>query len=376
MIGYFKTKSIFSPEVLVTGTWSLIIILYYILPHNLYSINGRFIECILLWVVFFYISSSVAYAITGSGKLVCEKSQSIYRYETVFAVLATVLIAVDCIRLAFTSDYFFLYLRSLNTGLDENIQSDVSPLWGYFRSAMIVVYLIELMELRAGNKRKVILFFILNLLTCFITMAKSQLFTVIFTSVVILHRKKKISVKQLLTVTAICFALFVVMQLLRSNDVTDFSVLEFLAIYILSGTVAFDHFEPLDMGTGSNVFRFFIALLNRLGLSNISANATILDYTTVGPDSITNVYTLLFPYFMDYGYVGIIVFSIVNGLLCGYFFKKSKNSEPALVLYSMLAFTIVFGFFGEILFANLSTFLQYAIYAYIPYYLKFKGVKR
>ena len=106
-------------------------------------------------------------------------------------------------------------------------------------------------------------------------MAKSQLFTVIFTSVVILHRKKKISVKQLLTVTAICFALFVVMQLLRSNDVTDFSVLEFLAIYILSGTVAFDHFEPLDMGTGSNVFRFFIALLNRLGLSNISANATI-----------------------------------------------------------------------------------------------------
>lgn len=121
---------------------------------------------------------------------------------------------------------------------------------------MIVVYLIELMELRAGNKRKVILFFILNLLTCFITMAKSQLFTVIFTSVVILHRKKKISVKQLLTVTAICFALFVVMQLLRSNDVTDFSVLEFLAIYILSGTVAFDHFEPLDMGTGSNVFRF------------------------------------------------------------------------------------------------------------------------
>lgn len=53
MIGYFKTKSIFSPEVLVTGTWSLIIILYYILPHNLYSINGRFIECILLWVVFF-----------------------------------------------------------------------------------------------------------------------------------------------------------------------------------------------------------------------------------------------------------------------------------------------------------------------------------
>ena len=376
VIGYIKTKSLFSPEVLVSGVWLFIIVLYYVIPHNLYPINGRFIECILIWVLGFYISSSIAYSITREGKIVCRKNKQIYRYEMIFAVLATVIIAVSCIKMALTSDYFFLYLRSLNTGLDDNIQGDSNPLWAYLRSAMIIVYLIELINLNSENKKRCILFFMLNMLTCFVTMAKTQLLIVLFTSVLVLHRQGKITKKQLLLVALICLALFVLMQLLRTHEAGDFSLLNFFAIYILSGSVAFDHFNPVSFASGSNVFRFFVALTNRLGLTSVTANETILEYTTIGPDSITNVYTVLFPYFVDFGYIGVIVFSVINGLLCGYFYKKSKNSEPALIMYAMLAYTIVFSFLGEILFANLSTFLQYAIYAYIPYYLRFKAIKK
>lgn len=376
IIGYNKTKSFFSPEVLVTGTWLLIIVLYYLLPHKLFAIDGKFIECILIWVFGFFISSSVTYSLTGYGKAVFEKNKQIYKYEMIFAAIATLIMAVECIRLALTSDYFFLYLRSLNTGLDDNIQSNVNPLWGYLRSAMIIVYLIELINSKPENKRRRIIFFILNIITCFVTMAKSQLFLVVYSTVVILYRNKMIKIRQLLIVAFICFGLFALMQLLRTQDSSDFSMLNFLAIYILSGSVAFDEFNPASFYGGSNVFRFFVALTNRLGLSNVTANETILEYTIIGPDSITNVYTLLFPYFVDFGYIGILVFSVVNGILCGYFYRKSQNSEPALIMYVMLSYTIVFGFLGEILFANLSTFLQYAIYAYIPYYFKIKSLRK
>ena len=375
-IGYTKTKSLFSPEVLVSGVWLFIILLYYLLPHNLYAINGKFITCILIWVLGFFFSSSVAYSITRCGKIVLRKNEQVYKYEMIFAAIATLIMAIECIRLALNSDYFFLYLRSLNTGLDDNIQGDSNPIWGYLRSAMIVVYLIELFNSKPENKTRRIVFFILNILTCFVTMAKSQLFLVVFSTVIILHRKKMIKARQLLIVALGCLGLFTLMQLLRTHDSSEFSMLNFLAIYILSGSVAFDEFNPANFSSGSNVFRFFVALTNRLGLSNIAANETILDYTSIGPDSITNVYTLLFPYFVDFGYIGVIVFSVVNGALCGYFYKKSKNSEPALIMYAMLAYTIVFGFFGEILFANLSTFLQYGIYAYIPYFLRFKSTKK
>ena len=376
IIGYIKTNSLFSPEVLVTGIWLFVIVLYYILPHNLYVIDGKFVTCILIWVLGFFISSSISYSLTGYGKIVVKKNKQVYKYEMIFAAVATLIMAIECIRLALTSDYFFLYLRSLNTGLDDSIQSNTNPLWGYLRSAMIVVYLIELINSNPDNKKRRIAFFILNILTCIVTMAKSQLFLVVFSSVVILYRKRMIRIRQLFIVAFVCLALFFLMQLLRMHDSNDFSMLNFLAIYILSGSVAFDEFNPAGFNDGSNVFRFFIALTNRLGLSNITANETILEYTTIGPDSITNVYTLLFPYFVDFGYIGIVIFSVINGALCGYFYKKSKNSEPALIMYAMLSYTIVFGFLGEILFANLSTFLQYAIYAYIPYYLRFKPVRK
>jgi len=372
-IGYTKTKSFFSPEVLVSGIWLFIILLYYLLPHNLYAIDGKFVTCILIWVIGFFLSSSVAYSITGYGKDVLKKNEQIYKYEMIFAIIATLILAIECIRLALTSDYFFLYLRSLNTGLDENIQGSTNPIWGYLRSAMIVVYLNELINSKPENKTRRIVFFIFNILTCFVTMAKSQLFLVVFSTVIILHRKKMIKARQLFIVALVCLGLFSLMQLLRTHDSSEFSMLNFLAIYILSGSVAFDEFNPANFSGGSNIFRFFVALTNRLGLSNIAANETILEYTVIGPYSITNVYTLLYPYFVDLGYIGIVVFSVVNGSLCGYFYKKSQNSEPALIMYAMLSYTIVFGFLGEILFANLSTFLQYAIYAYLPYCLRFKS---
>lgn len=371
------SKSLFAPDVLNAGVWLLVILLYYLLPHNFYPIQNRFPFAILIWVICFNISAVIMMQITTASRMLQKYNKTVYRIEIILAILGTLVTAIDCLRLALTSDYFFLYLRSLSTGLDENIQSDVDPIWAYLRTAMMIVYLAELSKGRRANIKLVCIFLLLNLLICFITMAKSQLFLIFIGSIVILNRERLITLKQI-TICALTFLILsILIQFARESSNDDFSIQRFVAIYILSGSIAFDHFDPSEITqSGSNVFRFFEAILSRLGLITSSANETILDYTSVGPNTTTNVYTLLYPYYVDYGYIGIAIFAIVNGIINGLLYKKSKYNDATLIMYALTSSTIIFGFLGELLFTNLSTYIQYSIYIYILYYWKIKLCNR
>lgn len=377
-IGYYRSKNLCSPEVLVPGIWLIVIISYCILPHNLYHLENRFFICLLLWVFGCFVSSQAAMLVIPQGKSLHRYNKTIYRYEVIFAAIATIIIAVDAIRLALTSDYFFVYLRALSTGLDENVHTDINPIWAYLRSGIIVVYLIALVNIDQYRKSTILILLCLNLLTCFITMAKSQLFIVIVSSIIILHLKKKISFRRICFIVLTFLFLIVIIQLLRMAPGDDsFSLNNFLISYLLSGSVAFDVFDPDRISqSGSNVFRFFEAVGNRLGISNIPANETILPYTQISPDGITNVYTIMYPFFVDYGYMGVFIFALINGWIYGYLYKKSKTNDVALIMYSLVAPTILFGFLGELLFTNMSTYIQYGIFVMITYYLRMHNYKQ
>ncbi len=371
ILGYYKGKDLFSPDVLVSGVWFMVILLYYLLPHNFYPIQNRFPLCIIMWVVGYYVSAQVVAYVTPCGKNKHLIDRRIYVPETILACFATVYLAYSAIKAASGSELFFLYLRSLSTGLDENISTGGSTIWGYFRSAMLIVYLIELTRTEHFSKKRTVIFLLLNLLVSFVTMAKSQLFTIVVTSLVVLYRKKRISRQHILVVGLLFLVLCIIIQILRSNS-DSFSISSFLASYILSGSVAFDYFDPNDVApSGSNVFRFFEALLYRLGISDNPSNQTILQYIQIGGSgySVTNVYTMLYPFFTDYGYAGVAAFAIICGSISGYFYKKSKSSDAALVFYSVIASTIIFGFMGELFFTNFSTMLQYLIFTYMPFYI-------
>lgn len=371
ILGYYKGKDLFSPDVLVSGVWFMVILLYYLLPHNFYPIQNRFPLCIIMWVVGYYVSAQIVAYVTPCGKDKHLIDRRIYVPETILACFATVYLAYSAIKAASGSELFFLYLRSLSTGLDESISTGGSTIWGYFRSAMLIVYLIELTRTEHFSKKRTVIFLLLNLLVSFVTMAKLQLFTIVVTSLVVLYRKKRITIQQMYVVALLFLVLCVVIQVLRSTS-DGFSISSFLVSYILSGSVAFDYFESSDVAqSGSNVFRFFEAVLYRLGISDNPSNQTILQYVQIGgsSNSVTNVYTMLYPFYVDYGYTGVVVFAIVSGSISGYFYKKSKSSDAALVFYSVIASTIILGFMADLFFANFSTMLQYLIFTYMPFYI-------
>ena len=63
-----------------------------------------------------------------------------------------------------------------------------------------------------------------------------------------------------------------------------------------------------------------------------------------------------------------MVFAIILGLMFGYLFKTAEdNSDFALVLYAILAGTIVMQFIGDTFFTVLSQNIQYLLAALLPF---------
>ncbi len=372
-IDYKITRSFYSPGFLNGITWLSLIILYQLIPHHYNALNDKFPSAILLWVVIFNLCSLFSFLLTTKSVAVDSYNHKIFRIEIWLSVIGTLILAFNSIKIAAQNPaYFFIYLRSLSTGLDEGVKMEgVSAIWGYARSGMIVVYLIMLLNIEKYSKRTIWIMLLLNLLTVLVTMAKSQLFAILFASAIIMLYKDKIRIKHILTGGLLFLILCLTMQDVRSAESDEVNANGFFAAYILSGSAAFDKYDSTSQPSHINTLRFFYAVTNSLGLSDTEAPPTILPYQSISNrGDITNVYTMLYPYYTDYGYVGVAVFAIILGLIFGSVFKKSNTNNFFKIIYSLISVALVFAFFGEILMSNLSTYIQYLIFAWLPYYTR------
>lgn len=81
-----------------------------------------------------------------------------------------------------------------------------------------------------------------------------------------------------------------------------------------------------------------------------------------------NVYTAMFSYYIDFGFGGIFIFSVLTGAFWGVLYKYAKLQYPIFQnLYAILFYILAFQFFSDYLFqflgANVATIL-FAIWIY------------
>ena len=370
-IGYKNSHSLFSPYTLVSGAWGVILVAYTISSPNFYPLENRFPIAIFIWVLGFYVTS-----LFFSSKL----KESKYRKQTINTKIWKILIAVSVPTVLYSAyssinnalknpEKFFFMLRAIHNGLDENVEGESLGILAYFLASIFILYLAE--YIRYPEKKK--FFYVLlalNILFAALTVAKAQFVQIFIASFVVLSFKKKIRIKKLIIPTLLIFAFFVLLQNIRSdNDISDIgenSIKGFIDSYVFGGMVAFDHTTFNITWDGRNVFRLFYAIAHVFNKS-VPVADIILDYSQIGPQNYTNVYTGLQPFYQDYGMMGIAVFSIVYGALAGFLFAKAKTNSPALIVYSILASHTIMFFMGEYLSASLSLFIQYAFYSYIIY---------
>lgn len=368
-IGFYCTRSLFSPLVLISGLWGIITGLFFIFGDQLYPVTGKFPLAILLWIVCFYIGAFYADLKSIPFHLALERkgdpNVSILKLYYIIVCITTPVIVLMTLLSALNGPTGNL-LYDLRFG---NIGAFKLGFWGYFVSLAFVTYLIELAYYSVQNRKRVFILLILNLFLAIITVSKFSFFSILFSSVVILYYRRKIRFQKILFLFLFFLLFSIVLQWSRSLS-GSIAIKEFLVTYLLSGAVAFDYLADGVIGTdlGTNTFRFFYAVADAFG-ANVGVNNTILDFVNIPLP--TNVYTVLYPFYVDFGWIGIILFALFSGLFYGFVHRQIREGENSfLVIYAIFATYIVMQFMGEFLATNLSNTIQYLFYTILPFIVK------
>ena len=368
-LGWYVARDIFAPCVAGPGIWFVAIFVFYVLPNNFFNVENNFPFALTIWLVGFFFSSLITENFTpasSSDSISREPNKIVLRIYTILTIISLPILSCLIIWQAVVEDpeNIFRYMRIMNTGIDEDIEKPDVGILMYSTSLGFVMLFFSFMYLK--NKWLIGLIVFLNILFAATTVSKTAFLNTMFASLLVCYYKGKVKIKHIVIGLVAFVALSFCIQLLRASE-DDFETNSFLALYLSSSIVAFDYYVMPGASAvfGANTFRLFYAIGHSLGLCKEPVQ-TILPYVCV--PELTNTYTNLYPFYEDFGMVGIMVFSVVYGIIYGFLYKKSKTGgNMELIVFSIFATFLMMEFIGEFIFTNLSLTLQYIIFAAIPF---------
>lgn len=367
----FKKRYLFSPWTITLGVWFVELYLYLVANHGLNESRGYFEFGLILWITSFCIASFISYSLFLQKKslhnqiIVSQYNKKIFNIMFCLAIVCVPISAYLTYKYVTThalSDNIFFDLRKNATNEEKGIE-----LLKYV-SYVALVPLLAICNAKVINWKKFIILFSLNIVLALTTMAKTSLFTVIISSIFILVNNKKVKP----TVFLYVFGLFIVLTIafngIRSfsGDINAVDINSVLYTYILSPIPAFDYMADKITITydGSNTFRFFFALVKSFG-ADVTVQNTVQDFVLIPTP--TNVFTIFWQYYKDFGYFGIFIFGIFNGFIYGYVYSQINLRPSMKLFYSYLVVTLFLQFFNEIFWVTLSIVVQIYILSNLIY---------
>jgi len=387
-LGYYLVRDVFSPMFLQPAVWVFIIGMFLLMRPDYYPIQGDFPVALVVWSVAFCFASVVSYYLIPAdrGILSSQDGFMMGRYEPsnkilfIYFILSAVTIPV----------MLFILIKTAIDRMDENImmflrlsvvdESLERPDFGIADYAMpIPLVLLILLLMYSKNKWYIAIAVVLNFAVAALTMSKTGFLVVLVAAVYVLYIKKIVKLRAIV-VSFLLFVVFcIVFQYMRgaSSQQHTFSTSGFLSLYTMSPMVAFDYYvDPASSPHwGENVFRFYYAVMHRLG-SDVAPVANILAF--VGVPDLTNTYTILYPFYKDFGLVGVGVFGVLYGLFFTFLYKRAAaGNHYYQALYACFLSYLFVQFIQENLFSNLSLNLQYVFFILVAYsFFKKKETKR
>ncbi len=370
LIGLYVSRDIFAPYVACPGVWSVSILILYFLPNNFYPVCHNFPPMLLLWVIGFTVSALMCERFTpaaSAASIAREPNRGVLKAYMAITIVTMPIVAGLVLYKAFVTEpeTMFRYMRIMNTGADENIERpNIGPL--IYCTALAFVSLFFCLTY-FKSKKLTITILLMNMLYALTTMSKTTFLSIIFSSLYICYAKKYVRIKHLLYGMGAFVALSFAMQSARAVG-EDVEANSFLALYLSSSMVAFDYCaEPCSAPMwGGNTLRMFYAIAKSIGLTDRDPLEVILPFVYI--PEMTNTYTHLYPFYIDFGAAGVAVFSVLYGLLYGFLYKKSRTGgKMELIIYAISLTFLLMEFIGDFVFTNLSQYLQYIFFAAIPF---------
>ncbi|MEA4967759.1 MAG: O-antigen polymerase [Bacteroidaceae bacterium] len=392
-IGYYKAKNYITPEVLSPASWGLVLLLYLTVDHGMYNISDKTLFIIALWNISLltgiYFVRYTNIVTIKNKKYTTEFNYSIrklYYLITIFGFFPTLYIIYKQATSINAGNLFF-NLRMVNTGI---IESEYSlGIFEYIITFAFVSYMIELFTyIKSKNKKRVIILFIINFIFAISTMAKTTFLFLFLSTLIVVAYNRKVSIKGIIITLLVIFFLMNSIQFLRTDtgDGTDNKregVTNMFNTYVFGGIVALDQIVNSSMKSkneGQNSLVFIDNVKSKIGLRDkvpkeyVNSIAYEGYFYTPYP---TNVYTVIGPFWLDYSYKGVIVFSFIIGLFAGYFYKLAvRGVSWGIILNAYFLCVLILQFFGEYIFTNMSYLLQLIILCFIAYKFYYKIIWR
>lgn len=368
VVAYICSKQdIFSPSVLTAGIWLFCLLLFVLLPNRLPALQQQFLLCAGMWSGCFVLSSLSMQSLSYSNKkMQCSATiRDLYFWISIACMPVLLLFAYRAITYG-TMDSIALNLRWAAIGKNAEMgENAYTPL---YYTLWLVTYLLYLVDVDRKHWKRTMIMGGLVLLFGVVTMSKSTLLGWGIITLFMLYQKHIISVKHILIGGSAVLVIMIVLQGIRHSMSMDKEEVEnIFEQYILRGFCAFDTLRPCSSPHfGENVFRIFYAIPYKLGWSSIEPIDPILPW--VFEPVATNTYTVMYPFFLDFGYVGVGVFAVVLGAGAGWLYKKSEQGNSFYtILYAYFCVMIVMQYVADQFFTGLAGTIKFVLLLSLPY---------
>ncbi|MCD8297167.1 MAG: oligosaccharide repeat unit polymerase [Prevotella sp.] len=369
----YKIGDYFSPWFITAAIWFVMIFAMQFQGDLLYPLSDQFLVSISLWIPVLCVSSLLTYYLLPSVKdenaaVLSDVSLSDKLFNVIYVIsmIITPMYLYQMLKIVMMFDTAdMLYnIRILAVFGDQD--------FGFLNYSYIlnqVLLVIALWKYPKIPKWQLITIYIAILLSCFAIMEKGGLFFAFFATIFVLFERGYIKVRTIIIWALVIFFLFFLFNLSRqmqsdNNNTNETTIFDFISMYILSPPVAFGMVD-IDVSEqfGSHTFETIYLFLERFGY-NVEVHTKLQEFVNV-PIS-TNVYTVLQPFYQDFGYTGVTFFALVYGLLSGWAYRQLRNgSGIGKCLYTYIAQVLILQFYQENIMLSLVAFIQFIFFVVI-----------
>ncbi|MDO4930961.1 MAG: O-antigen polymerase [Bacteroidales bacterium] len=360
---YYKYRDVFSPWSVTLLVWVLIISLYTFMDHGLYDSGPQFVKAILIWNTGFCLSAYFSFRLTPAYTgIPWAKNPQHIKFLTWVCVLLIPVMLYKSLSFALANGSVTDLVYNLRQQIiDDRYEFSLGPLIYLIH----VAYVLLLVTIDEDRVKRPQFWLALTLCICYfiVTMSKQTFFMIAVSMLYVYYVRKKISLKPFIifgVVFVVLGILFTNFRLTSSGRESTYDFMDLLSMYVVSPIVAFCYDSP----NSAHYFGEYTlkSVNNLLAIFGGGHRNVQMFQEMVSVPIPTNVFTMMSPYFKDFGYNGLAVISVIEGLFMGGVYKLSESGHNIMrLIYTYILTLLVLQFFDELFFVGMSNFVQIII---------------
>lgn len=363
LVCYKITPSLLHPSVISCAVWLGMLTIYTPICNE-YPLTWHIYSAILLWLFFLCVFSILGtYAYIGNP----QKNQNVVINEKKllriipFAVLALIIAAYALIYRGkqYCEDNIFEGIRMASISTMFGEQSLVPfPAWVSISmeisNALILPLCLLLLFYTKTSKKISIPLTAVFLCYALIRSSKTVLAQIVAAFLLIMWKKNIINKKNALIVLLFGGAFIMSTHFIRSGEDKSFDFLHFFESYFLAPIASMEEimtqgYSIIEQYHGEFTFRAFGKFV-RMHDPLLTGNSDPfnLHRWALRCPGVCNVYTSLFPFYVDFGFWGLIAGASFYGWIGGWLYKHmQQGNNTFMLIYANLFYIYIFQFFSD-----------------------------